>query len=130
MARTFDRQAFDRAYQLDSTPIISQIGKAFRLGIAGNTREGVELLKAAERRVEDGGAGDGEINYKLAQAYAALGDSISALRLLRRSVNQGFFCYPYLVSDPLLKNLRAENDYNPIVEQARQRHEDFKRKFF
>lgn len=121
---------FERANQLDSAPIISQIGMAFRLKIAGKERDGLELLRAAERKIEAGGASDGEINYKLAQAYAVLNDMASALRLLRRSVSQGFFCYPYFASDPLLKNLRAENEFNAILEQARQRHEDFKRKFF
>jgi hypothetical protein len=103
---------------------------AFRLKIAGKTQEALELLGGAERRVEAGGASDGEINYKLAQAYAVSGDTASALRLLRRSVSQGFFCYPYFAVDPLLKNLRSENEYSSILEQARQRHEDFKRKFF
>jgi hypothetical protein len=66
----------------------------------------------------------------VAQAYAVLGDKASALRMLRRSVDGGFFCYPYFESDPLLKNLRTEGEFAKIMAQARERHEQFKARFF
>ena len=122
--------SFDRAYQLDPSPVISQIGRALRLAIEAHNSEGIELLKAAEGKLEGSPVGDGEISYKLAQAYAVLGDKPSALRLLRRSIEQGFFCYPYFTSDPLLDNLRGEAEYAALIAPARQRHEEFKRKFF
>ncbi|MDQ3474047.1 MAG: winged helix-turn-helix domain-containing protein [Acidobacteriota bacterium] len=121
---------FDRAYQLDSTAAVSQIGKTLALGIAGRNREGIELLKTAERRLDSGPPGDGEISYKLAQSYSVLGDRPSGLRLLRRSIEQGFFSYPYFTSDPLLGSLRGEAQYATLIEQARRRHGEFKRKFF
>ncbi|MDQ3817596.1 MAG: FlgO family outer membrane protein [Acidobacteriota bacterium] len=121
---------FDRAYELDPSPIVSQLGRAFRLSIAGKNLEGLELLRASEQKMETGGAVDGEICYKLAQGYAVLGDNASALRLLRRSIESGFFCYPYFISDPLIDNLRSEPEYTAIMEQARERHEEFKRKLF
>jgi DNA-binding winged helix-turn-helix (wHTH) protein len=34
-----------------------------------------------------------EAAYKIAQAYAVLGDKVSAIRLLRRSIESSFFCY-------------------------------------
>jgi tetratricopeptide (TPR) repeat protein len=120
--------AFDRAFELNQLSVISHIGKAFRLAIADKKREGLEILKAAEARVTKGAAGDGEITYKFAQAYDALEDRKSALRALNRSVDQGFFCYPYFETDPLLKNIRNEPEFAAILEKARRRHEDFKRK--
>ena len=55
---------------------------------------------------------------------------LSALRKLQSSIEQGFFCYGYFISDPLTENLRAENKYLTLMEKAEQRHEEFKRRFF
>ena len=121
---------FDRAYELDSSAIVSHIGKALSLASAGKHRQGLELLKAIDAKAEDDGASDGEISYKLAQVYAVLGDKPSALRKLQSSIEQGFFCYGYFISDPLTENLRAENKYLTLMEKAEQRHEEFKRRFF
>lgn len=119
--------AFDRAYELNQASVITQIGKALRFAIAGKNREGLQMLKTAEARIAKPGIGDGEITYKFAQVYDALLDKESALRALDRSIDQGFFCYPYFVADPLLKNLRSEPACASILEKARRRQEAFKR---
>ena len=119
--------AFDRAYELNQASVITQIGKALRFAIAGKNREGLQLLKTAEARITKLGIGDGEIAYKFAQAYDALGDNDSALRALDRSIDQGFFCYPYFAADPLLKNVRSEPACANILEKARRRQEALKR---
>lgn len=118
--------AFDRAFELNQSSVISQIGKALRLAIADKKHEGVEMVSAAEARIMKVGLGDGEITYKFAQAYDALGEHEKALGALNRSVEQGFFCYPYFASDPLLKNIRTDAEFATILEKARQRHENFK----
>ncbi|MGA9774137.1 MAG: winged helix-turn-helix domain-containing protein [Blastocatellia bacterium] len=119
--------AFDRAFELNQSSVIPHIGKALRLAIAGRQREGLEILEVAEDRIAKNIIGDGEITYKFAQAYDALGERDRALGALNRSVEQGFFCYPYFASDPLLKNIRADAEFAVILEKARQRHENFKR---
>jgi len=40
------------------------------------------------------------------------------------------FCYLYFITDPLLDPIRTEVEYKPLIEKARTRHEEFKRKFF
>ena len=121
---------FARAHQLDSSALVSQIGEVLRLAMDGHNREALELLKATESRIEKDPFGDGEMSYKLAQCYSVLGDSASALRLLKKSIDQGFFCYPYFVSDPLLDRVRGEAQYASLIEVARQRHQRFKQTFF
>jgi DNA-binding winged helix-turn-helix (wHTH) protein/TolB-like protein len=129
-----DRQraaaAFDRAYELNDKSVIYQIGRALRLGLAGRAQEGLKLLNAAETEIEKGGVGDGEIAYKMAQGYAALGDKRSAVRAFGRSIDQGFFCYPYFESDPLLNPIRGEGECAALIKKAQARHEEFKRRFF
>ena len=57
--------------------------------------------------LERSGSEDGEMLYKMSQAYAQLGDSPSSVRLFRRSVEQNFHPYTYFLRDPLLKPIRA-----------------------
>ena len=74
--------------------------------------------------------GDPEATYKIAQAYAVLGDKVSAMRVLRMSVESGFFSYPYHSKDPLLNNPNSETEFDQILNIARQQHEAFKSSFF
>jgi DNA-binding winged helix-turn-helix (wHTH) protein/TolB-like protein len=120
---------FERADQLDKTLMVSQIGKALSHGLAGRTASGLKLLKDVEEKTIKSGVTDAEGVYKIAQAFAALNDRPPALRLLRRSIEGGFFCYPYFTNDPLLDNLRGEAEFAELMELARRRHEDFKRQF-
>ncbi len=122
---------FKQAYELESQPsMYIQAGRALSYAIEGKKLEGVELLRNTEMRILERGVSDAEGIYKVAQAYAVLGDRASALRLLRMSIDQGFFCYPYFTNDLLLDGLRGEAEYGGLMEKARARHEEFKRKFF
>jgi tetratricopeptide (TPR) repeat protein len=121
--------SFDRAYQLNPALMQAQIGKALSYGLADMQSSGLELLKGVEEKTIKSGVADAEGVYKIAQAFAALGDKPAALRLLRRSIEGGFFCYPYFTNDPLLDNLRGEAEFAELMEIARRRHEEFKRRF-
>jgi tetratricopeptide (TPR) repeat protein len=121
---------FDRAHQLDPTALVSQLGDVLKLAMNGHDREGLERLKAIESKLQKDPFGDGELSYKLAECYSVLGDNASALRRLKKSIDQGFFCYPYFISDPLLDHVRGEAHYTSLIEVARQRHERFRQTFF
>ena len=89
----------------------------------------LEILYAAEKKIDERGVGDPEAIYKIAQAYGLLGDRASALRVLQYSIETGFFSYPYLANDPLLCVLRGNGEFDRMMEVARQRHESFKARF-
>jgi DNA-binding winged helix-turn-helix (wHTH) protein/TolB-like protein len=120
---------FDRAYELEPT-LYTGIGKALSDSIHQRNAEGRELLSGLEKQIKERGVGDPEASYKIAQAYAVLGDKISAIRVLRTSVEAGFFSYPYIVDDPLLNHLHQEPEFTQILDVARQRHDAFKKSFF
>jgi tetratricopeptide (TPR) repeat protein len=129
--KDFERAAqdFNRAYELDPS-LYALVGKALSHGIARRENEGLESLHSLENKVQERGVGDPEGTYKIAQAYAVLGDTASALRVLRVSVEGGFFSYPYMVSDPLLASLRGEPTFEAILKSSNQRHQAFKDRFF
>jgi TolB-like protein/DNA-binding winged helix-turn-helix (wHTH) protein len=121
---------FDRAYELDSSLLQARVGKALSHAIKGKRAAATELLQATEREIDEREVGDAEGHYKLAQVYAVLHDTPAALRVLRKSIEGGFFCYPYFRNDPLMESVRREREYTVLLEQARQRHDRFKRRFF
>jgi hypothetical protein len=77
---------------------------------SGWTQAG-ELLRGTQAQITKNGVTDAEAIYRLAEAYSARGGKSSALRVLRRSVEDGFFCCPYFTRDPLLDPLRCEPEF-------------------
>jgi tetratricopeptide (TPR) repeat protein len=121
--------AFDRAFELDPSLLHAQVGKALSYCVNHQCQKGLDLLRAAENKINDRGVGDPEAIYKIAQAYSMLGNRASALRVLRSSIMSGFFPYPYLAKDPLLNSLRSEKEFIDLMTVARRRHESFKSGF-
>jgi tetratricopeptide (TPR) repeat protein len=121
---------FDHALELDSSLYQAQIGKSLSLGIRHRPSEGLAILLDVEAKINQRGVSDPEAAYKIAQADAVLGDKVSALRVFKRSIDSGFFPYPYLLTDPLLDNLRNEPEFKHLVEAARRRHQAFVAAFF
>jgi TolB-like protein/cytochrome c-type biogenesis protein CcmH/NrfG len=121
---------FDRAFELDPSLLHAQVGRALRDAIGHQDLKGLAILHEAENKIRERGVGDPEAIYKIAQAYAVLDDKVSALRVLQHSVENGFFSYPYFMTDPLLDRLRNEAEFIRLMKVARRRHEAFKSVFF
>ena len=121
---------FDRAFQLAPSLLQAEVGKALADGIRRQNVAGLKLLRTTENGIEKSGVSDAEGLYKVAQAYAVLGDISSALRMLRRTIDGGFFCYPYFAVDPLLRKLHGHAEFDGLLREARERHEHFKARFF
>jgi tetratricopeptide (TPR) repeat protein len=129
--KDWDRAArdFDRAFALDAS-LYTRVGKSFSDSLSHRDSEGLQNLHALEQEIAQRGVGDPEGIYKIAQSYAALGDRPSALRVLRSSVEGGFFPYPYLLTDPLLEPLRKEPELAQILNISQRRYQAFKDRFF
>ena len=121
---------FDHAF--DSNPLLlpATVGKALSYAVSHRNADGIALLKQTEAKIEGQGVSDAEGIYKVAEAYAVLGDRASAVRVFTRSIAGGFFCYPYFQSDPLLDSVRKEPGFAAALERARTRHQAFRAKFF
>lgn len=121
---------WDRAFELDPSFFQARVGKAFSDSIHDQKAKGMAILRETEDKIRRRGTGDPEAIYKVAQAYAALGDKTASLRMLRQSIEKGFFCHPYFTSDPLLDSLRNDPELGRLLEMAKGRHESFKKAFF
>jgi DNA-binding winged helix-turn-helix (wHTH) protein/TolB-like protein len=121
---------FGHAFELDHTLLQAEIGRAFSLGIQQQYAKAGAILHALETKVNERGVADPEAIYKIAQAYASIGDKTSAIRVLHRSIQNGFFPYPYFATDPLLDSLRSEAEFSKLMNTAKQRHDEFKNRFF
>jgi TolB-like protein/DNA-binding winged helix-turn-helix (wHTH) protein len=128
--RTRAAREFERAFAMHPSLLQARVGKALSYGIAGEHSKGLEILGETESKIAEKGVGDPEAIYKIAQGYAELGDKVSSLRVLRHSIEGGFFSYPYFISDPLLASVRSEGEFAKLMDLARPRHEAFKAKFF
>jgi serine/threonine protein kinase/tetratricopeptide (TPR) repeat protein len=121
---------FDRAYELDSSLLPADVGKALSYGIHGERSKGLQLLHATEKQILDSGVADAESLYKVCEAYSVLGDKSSAMLMFHRTIEGGFFPYPYFMRDPLLDNIRHEPEFDVLASEAQERHEQFKTQFF
>jgi serine/threonine protein kinase/Tfp pilus assembly protein PilF len=121
---------FNRAYEMDPSLLPAQVGKALSFAIERQNAQGLALLHKTEGLIEKNGVTDSELVYKVAQAYAVLGDKASAVHMFQHAVHGGFFCYPYFERDPLLDNIRHEPGFDQQMQDARRRHEEFKARFF
>lgn len=119
----------EKAHSIDPTLLFTQVGYALARVREGDRQTGIRLMSALEAKIEANEIGDAEGIYKVAQAYAMCGDRAAALRVLKRSVDSGFFCYPYIAEDPLLAEIRGEKAFADILQAAKIRHEAFIKRF-
>lgn len=112
---------FDRAFLLNPALLHAQIGRALSYALRHQSAAGIELMKS----LDQSGGNDGEMLYKMAQAYAQLGEKASAIRLLRKSIESNFYPLAYFSHDPLLEPLHTETEYATVMEVARERQETF-----
>lgn len=121
---------FNRAYDMDPTLLPAQVGKALSLALTHQSAQGLALLNKTQRLITEGGVTDSELVYKVAQAYAVLGDKTAAVHMFQEAVRGGFFCYPYFERDPLLDGIRHQPGFDEQMLEAHRRHEEFKARFF
>ncbi len=112
------KQLFDEAFQIDSTSMQTQIGKAYSLMIAGENDAAEVMLRKIEREVLERKVSDGEGIYKVAQAFAVVGDDVKALQFLSLAVEKGFICFPYFQNDPLMAGLKNDKRFVEILARA------------
>jgi serine/threonine protein kinase/Tfp pilus assembly protein PilF len=116
---------FDMARQMDPNNTWSLFAIAYKSLISGNKEKARQIVAESEKR----NIVDSEMNYRFTHFYTLLGDTKNALKSLRRSTEGGFFCYPYISTDPLLERIRGTEEYKSILKSVKSRHDAFKDKY-
>ena len=124
-----ERQAievFDKIISKDPENFWGLIAATYKASIKGDKLLGLELM--LER--EQANMIDGEPIFYSAIDYAILGDKEGCNRLLQKAVDAGYFNYPTMLTNPNLKSMQADPEFQLILNQAKTMHEAFKTKFF
>ena len=93
---------------------------ALRLLVEGHRAQGL----AAAQTILPPGYRDPETLYYVARLLAHFGDPSTALALLARAVEEGFFCFSALARDPWLNTLRGDPAFTKILRHAEARHRE------
>lgn len=97
---------------------------SLRAALEGDSDQSVAALQRAEIELADA-----EARYYIARTYARLGHVEAARAAITRAIDEGYICYPALVSDPWLESLRQSGALGPAVAAARAHHERTRRVF-
>lgn len=116
----------NRAIELDPGKLAALTSIGVKAFIEGNLEEGIR----AAQKFEEYNIADAEAWYFIAGNYGLLGDVEGCLRCLRRAVNGGFFNYPLMSTDFYLDSVRDDPEFQKILEDAHDKHLDFKKRFF
>ena len=72
--------------------------------------------------------GDGEIWYEIARIYGLLGLKEDCGRALKKSIEMGYICYPFMQTDSFLDSIRQDPAIQGLLEEAQKKHEELKKK--
>jgi TolB-like protein len=73
--------------------------------------------RALVKAILDSGYVDHHLAYSLGAAYAQLGEFPSARRWLADAASTGFPCYPWYASDPLLRPLQGDPEFQRFMRE-------------
>jgi tetratricopeptide (TPR) repeat protein len=67
---------------------------------------------------------DPEGEYYLARQFAYLSNTARAIPMLKKAVDEGYFCYPQMASDPWLDPVRGDAEFKRILQKAQAKHQE------
>jgi serine/threonine protein kinase/tetratricopeptide (TPR) repeat protein len=73
---------------------------------------------------------DPEGMFYIARQLAYLDAKPSALEMLSRAIDKGFFCYPTMVRDPWLDSMRGSKEFTELIRRAQELHREAVQSFF
>jgi DNA-binding winged helix-turn-helix (wHTH) protein/tetratricopeptide (TPR) repeat protein len=123
------REILDPAFRSNPSDLFARFSHALLAILEGDKASARAIVRAVSRQRRALQASDGEVTYKQAQLLALAGDTDGALADLALAIDQGFFCSPYIGSDPALQSLRNRPEFERAVATAEQRHLAFGRRF-
>ncbi len=116
----------DRAISMEPDGGHVLVLTGIKTSINGKREEGL----AATLKFEEYDLADAEAWYFTAGNYGLLDDKEGCIRCLRKAVDKGFFNYPCMLTDFYLDSARDNLEFQEILEDAKEKHLAFKKRFF
>ena len=99
-------------------------GRVFMLSLRTLLEGNREASLQASDEITAGFFKDPEGEYYLARQLAYLSDAARAVHALRAAVDGGYFCYPFMASDPWLDPVRGDAGFKQILSKAEALHRE------
>jgi tetratricopeptide (TPR) repeat protein len=113
----------NRYYGRTETEYFAQ---GFKSYILGKREDGLKITRKWEKQ----NPASSEILHWIACQYSLFGDNKSCVRVLKKSINAGFFNFPFFLVDPFLDPVRDDPEFQKVLALAKEKHEAFKQKYF
>ena len=109
----------------EKEPAVSErIGQVFMVSLRALLEGNREVSLRLSDELMNGAFRDPEGVYYLARQLAYLSEVSRATRLLKRTVDGGYFCYPQMASDPWLDPIRGDTEFKQILHRAEALHQE------
>jgi len=99
-----------------------RLGQLFMVSLRTLLEGNREASLKVSDELMNGALKDPEGEYYLARQLAYLSDVGRATRLLKSTVDGGYFCYPQMASDPWLDPIRSDAEFKRILHRAHALH--------
>lgn len=116
------RTLFKKVMQSEPTGTLGLWSGVMLDFLDGNRKNGLRAL----RNLETSNVYDAEQMYNYANLYGLYGEEDDCVRLLKRAIDKGFFCYPYMENDSFLDPVRNDTEFKEALAYARKRYKEFK----
>ncbi len=114
---------FEKAVSIEPEGIFGIWSNSMLCFITKETEKGLKALK----NLEGSETYDAEQLYLFANVYGLYGEKKDCIRLLDKCIEDGFFNYQVISTDPFLDPVRDDPDFQKILSKAKSKHENFKK---
>ena len=117
------KEYFEKAIKIDPEGSLGRWSKVMLDFINGNKEDGLKTIKI----LETSNTFDAEQFYNYANLYGLYGDNKDCIRLLKRAVEGGFYCFPFMEKDSFLDPVRNDKEFQEVLTYAKSKYEKFKK---
>ena len=114
---------FSRIIKSEPNGTLGRWSKAMLDYIDNKKVDGLKMIGS----LETSNVFDAEQIYNYANLYGLYGEKKDCVRLLKKAIDGGFYCYPYMLKDSFLDPVRSDEEFKSVLSYAKKKYENFKK---